>query len=72
MITADQNIGYQQNMTGRRLSLIALMTNHWDSIQRQDEGILPAVEAAVAGSYATVDFPRAPRRRRPYPPPPPE
>jgi hypothetical protein len=28
IITADQNIGYQQNMTGGRLALIVLMTNH--------------------------------------------
>lgn len=69
MITADQNISYQQNMTGRRLALIVLMTNHWDTIRDNAEGILPAVEAAAPGSYATVDFPKPPRRRRPWPPP---
>jgi hypothetical protein len=68
MITADQNISYQQNMTGRRLALIVLMTNHWDTIRDNAEGILPAVEAATAGSYATINFPKPARRRRPYPP----
>ena len=68
MITADQNIGYQQNLTGRRLALIVLMTNHWDTIRDHGEGILPAVEAATAGGYATIDFPKPPRRRRRYPP----
>ena len=65
MITADQNISYQQNMTARRLALIVLMTNHWDTIRGNPEGILPAVEAATPGSYATINFPKLPRR--PYP-----
>jgi len=67
MITADQNISYQQNMTGRRLALIVLMTNHWDTIRDNAEGILPAAEAAMPGSCATIDFPKPPRRRRSYP-----
>lgn len=66
MITADQNISYQQNMAGRRLALIVLMTNHWDTILDHGEGI-PAVEAATAGSYAMIDFPKPRRLRRPDP-----
>jgi hypothetical protein len=38
MITADQNISYQQNLTGRRLALIVLMSNHWDTIRANAEG----------------------------------
>ena len=68
LITADQNIGYQQNMTGRRLALIVLMTNHLDRIRDNAEGILPAVEAATPGPYATINFPKPPRPRRPWPP----
>ena len=60
MITADQNISYQQNLTGRRLALIVLMSNHWDTIRANAEGILPAVEAATPGSYATIHFPKPP------------
>jgi hypothetical protein len=29
MVPADQNIRYQQNLTGRRLALVVLTTNHW-------------------------------------------
>jgi len=68
MITADQNIGYRQNMTGRRLALVVLTTNHWDTIRSHGAAILPALEAATAGSYATIDFPKPPLRRRPWPP----
>ena len=29
MITADQNIRYQQNLTGRKLSLVVIGSNIW-------------------------------------------
>jgi hypothetical protein len=67
MITADQNIRYQQNLTGRRLALVVLTTNNWETIREYGMGILGAVEAATPGSYATIDLPKPPRRRRPPP-----
>jgi hypothetical protein len=33
MITADQNLVYQQNLTGRRFAIIVLTTNHCDIIR---------------------------------------
>jgi hypothetical protein len=63
MVTADQNIRYQQNLTGRRLALVVLTTNHWDTIQAYGTGILGAVEAATPGSYVTISLPKPPRRR---------
>jgi hypothetical protein len=29
MVTSDQNIEHQQNLTGRRIALVVLTTNHW-------------------------------------------
>jgi hypothetical protein len=69
MITCDQNIRYQQNLAGRRLALVVLTTNHWDTIRANGGGILPAVESATVGSFAMVEMPK-PRRRRPYHPAP--
>lgn len=37
-ITADQEIGYQQNLTGRKMALLVLSTNNWDFIKREDSG----------------------------------
>jgi hypothetical protein len=51
MITADQSIRYQQNMAGRRIALVVLMTNYWDTIRDNGGGVLPAVEAALEGTY---------------------
>jgi hypothetical protein len=68
MITCDQNIRYQQNLAGRRLALVVLTTNHWDTIRPNSGGILPAVEQATAGSSVIVEIPKPPRRRRRQPP----
>ena len=39
MITADQNIRYQQNLTGRKLSLVVLGSNIWPIVQKHRETI---------------------------------
>ena len=67
MITCDQNIRYQQNLAGRRLALVVLTTNHWDTIRANSGGILPAIEQATAGSFVIVEMPKPPRRRRRQP-----
>ena len=67
MITADQNIRYQQNLAKRRISLVVLTMNHWDRIRANAEAFIPAVDAATPGSYRTVQLPRPKRRRSSYP-----
>jgi hypothetical protein len=68
LITCDQNIRYQQNLSGRRLALIELSTNHWAIVRDNSADLFDAIDAARPGSYATVTFPRPPLRRRPFPP----
>jgi hypothetical protein len=70
LITADQNIRYQQNLTGRRLILIVLSTNIWPIIRANPGPILAAVEGGRPGGYVTVTLPKPVRVRRPYPPQP--
>lgn len=67
LITCDRNIRYQQNMAGRQLALIELSTNRWATIRDNVADVLAVIETASPGSYATIRFPRPPRRRRPYP-----
>ena len=68
MITVDQNIQYQQNLSGRRIALVVLDTNHWDVIRRNIASVHAAVEQAVVGAYISLAFDRPPLVRRPYPP----
>jgi hypothetical protein len=68
LVTADQNIQYQQNLSGRRLALVVLGTNHWDVIRAEIHLVQEALSVATAGTYASVSFTRPPLRRRPYSP----
>jgi predicted nuclease of predicted toxin-antitoxin system len=64
IITADQNLRYQQKLTGRRLALIVLTTNHWDIIRPNVGKIIAAVEVIQPGDYVTIIFDRPALRRR--------
>jgi hypothetical protein len=69
MITSDANIRHQQNLTGLRLALIVLTTNHWPTIQGGAQAVLTAVTRAQPGSYTSIPFDRPPLRRRSRTPP---
>ena len=66
LITADQNIQYQQNLTNRTICLIVLSTNDWPTIRAQLELVMDAATAAVPKGYLEVAFNRPPLRRRPF------
>lgn len=55
MVTADQNLSYQQNMQGRRLALVVLSTNREKLVLANVSRILEAVDRAESGGYQFVD-----------------
>jgi NAD(P)H-flavin reductase len=67
MLTADTNLRYQQNLSERLISIVALSTNAWPVLRDNVEAIVAAVETATPGSYAEVSLPRSPLNRRPVP-----
>jgi len=64
LVTSDQDIRYQQNPTGRRLSLVVLGSNIWPLVSRHAASIGAAVAGATPGSYEFIDVPLPPRPRR--------
>jgi predicted nuclease of predicted toxin-antitoxin system len=68
MITADQNIRYQQNLAGRRIALLVLSTNQLDILFANVDRICAALDQVTTGAYMVVGFDRPPLLRRPYPP----
>jgi hypothetical protein len=56
-ITADQELSYQQNLTGRKMALVVLSTNNWDFIKAGVGEIIAAIGAATPGSYTEVKIP---------------
>jgi predicted nuclease of predicted toxin-antitoxin system len=68
-LTADKNIRFQQNLTGRGIALVVLDTNQLDILFANIERIIQAIDSTTAGSYVTVRFDRPPLLRRRYNPP---
>ena len=57
-LTCDQNIRYQQNLTGRKLALLVLSSNHWPTLRRVASRIATAVDFVQSGQIARVDVPK--------------
>ena len=56
LITTDQNLEYQQNLSARRISIVVLSTTRWPVIETKIARIAQAVQRAKTGSYEVVKF----------------
>jgi hypothetical protein len=57
LVTTDQNLKYQQNLTARRIAIVVLSTTSWPRIQQHLAVVLEALDATVAGTYLEVRIP---------------
>ena len=57
LLTADKNMRYQQNLTGRRIALVVLSTPQWPLVKLHLDKIAAVVDMATPGSFAEVDIP---------------
>jgi len=55
-MTSDQNLRYQQNLTGRRISLLVLSTNFWPTLRDRVPAIQAALVALSPGQYLEVSL----------------
>ena len=55
-ITTDQNLRYQQNLTGRRLAILVLPTTSWPEIQKHALKIADTVNALKPGDFIELIF----------------
>lgn len=63
MVTSDQNIRYQQNLTGRNIALVVLGSNIWPIVQGYASSIAATVDGAATGSYTFIEMPLPPKRQ---------
>ena len=59
LLTADKNVRYQQNFTGRKIALIVLGNAQRPVLRRYVERVVAVVDSAAPGGYAEVDVPFA-------------
>lgn len=57
-VTTDQNIGHQQNLTGRSLAILVLTTTSWPIIRRHAAQVVSAVDELKPGDYRELAFPK--------------
>jgi hypothetical protein len=58
LLTTDQRIRYQQNLTGRKIALVVLTgTTRWSRVRLHLDHIAVSVNAATPGSYTEVNIP---------------
>jgi hypothetical protein len=57
LITTDQNLRHQQNLAGRRISVVVLLTTSWPRIGKHVALIVRALDDSRPGSYEEVAFP---------------
>src|ERR1700743_2671146 len=56
LVTPDQNIRYQQNLTERKNALLVLGQGRWILVKHHTAEIAAAVDAAAPGSYRQIEI----------------
>ena len=57
LLTTDQSIRYQQNMTNRRIAVVVLMNTNWPRIARNTEVVRASLEGLQPGELREVPVP---------------
>ena len=56
LVTTDQNLKYQQNLTNHRLAVVILTTTSWLIIEKQVSKVITAIDIAKPSSLVEVTF----------------
>jgi len=58
LFTTDNNLVYQQNLTGRKIAIVVLTgTTKWSRVRLHLERIAATIDAVMPGSYTEVPIP---------------
>ena len=57
LLTTDQSIRYQQNMSNRQIAVVVLMNTNWQRIARNTEVVRVALEGLQPGELREVPIP---------------
>jgi hypothetical protein len=54
LLTTDQGLKYQQNLSERQIAIIVLLSTSWPLIQHRISEIQQATDSAKPGSYVEI------------------
>jgi predicted nuclease of predicted toxin-antitoxin system len=49
--TSDRNLQYQQNLKGRKIAILLLSTNHWQTLKKRVELVQAALDKISSGEF---------------------
>lgn len=55
LVTTDQKLKYQQNLRGRKLAILVLLSTSWPRIRAHVQAIGQMIEAMQSGDYKEFD-----------------
>ena len=61
LVTADQNLSYQQNLKDRNISVVVLNTNRRSVLEAHAQKLTEAVDTARPGSYDFIRYELPPK-----------
>src|SRR5262249_12257163 len=56
-VTTDQNLPYQQNLSGRRLAILILPTTSWSLLEAHAAQVVAALDGIRPGELVQLRFP---------------
>ncbi len=57
LVTADQNLVYQQDLAQRRIAVVVLSSTNWPRIRLHAEFVANALDGLAPGAYVEVTIP---------------
>jgi hypothetical protein len=57
LVTTDQNLRYQQNVSDRTLAIAVLMAASWPRIERHAAQVVTQIDLLAPGAYAEIHIP---------------
>jgi hypothetical protein len=56
-LTADKNMPYQQNLSGRKIAVVVLTNAQWPVLRRYVDRVAAVLNGVTAGSFSEVEIP---------------
>ena len=56
LVTTDQQLRHQQNLTGRKIGVVVLMTTSWPRIRGHIDSVVQVIDNLRPGSYEEIVF----------------
>ena len=56
LITTDANLRYQQNLLGRKIGILTLLSTSWQRIEKKAADIQSALQQSRPGQYTEIEI----------------